>query len=174
MEQARVFKISIRLTACLLLSLSLPLLVHFAKSFVLSSACLFSLPPPRLHGWRWRPLINFSRWLALFVRRYGILPLRFSNRSSILDPFDPSIAFCLLLSFSLSLFLSFCLAFSRGHQLVLSLFFPLCTRVCVGSRLGGTNSENTRENAEDEEKDEGTLFLFQERSFEYEYALIDS
>jgi len=52
--------------------------------------------------------------------------------------------------------------------------FPQHTQVCVGSRLGGTNRENTRENAEDEEKDEGGFFLFQERSFEYEYALIDS
>lgn len=111
-EGTRIFKILIRLRACLLLSLSLPLLVHFAKSFVLSSVCLFFLPPLRLCGWRWRPLINFSRWLALFVRRYGIFPLRFSNRSSILDPLDPSIAFCLLLSFSLS------------PSLILSCFFP--------------------------------------------------
>lgn len=105
MEQARVFKISIRPTACLLLSLSLPLLVHFAaKSFVFSSACLFSLPPLRLRGWRWRPLINFSRWLALFVRRYGIFPLRFSNRSSILDPFDRLPSLSAFSSLSLSLF----------------------------------------------------------------------
>lgn len=87
----------------LVLSHPLLLLVRSAKSFVLSSPSVFpSLLALRLHGWRWRPLINFSRSLALFVRRYGIFPLRFSNRSSILDPSDPSIPFFFLFSLSLS------------------------------------------------------------------------
>lgn len=78
----------------------------------LLSVGLSSLPAIRSRGWRWRPLINFSRWLALFVRRYGIFPLRFSNRSSILNPSDSSVLFFL----PCSLFSSFCLPLSRAHR----------------------------------------------------------
>lgn len=126
-----------------------------AESFV-----LFSRLSLRCRSWRWRLLINFSQWLALFVRRYGIFSLRFSNRSSILDPSDPSIPFFLLRS--------------PTNPLLLPPPRVSPCIVCVGSRLGGTNGGNTRENVKDEEKDEVRLFLFQERSFEYEYALIDS
>lgn len=145
--------------------------------FVLSSPSVFpSLLTLRLRGWR--PLINFSRWLALFVRRYGIFSLcvsRIARRFSIL-PILPSPSSS---PSPFSLFLSPFVGLPAGATdwsppPSFTKYFPLCTRVCVGSGLGGTNGENTRENAKDEEKGDGGLFLFQERSFEYEYALIDS
>lgn len=54
---------------------------------------------------------------------------------------------------------------------------PVYASVRGQRRLGGTNGggyERKRENAENEENGGDGLFLFQERSFEYEYALIDS
>lgn len=113
---------------------------------------------------RWRALINFSRCgLLSLLRRYGIFPLRFSNRSSMLDPFDSP--FFLLLSPSSTLPSSS----SRGPPRTRSpipfppacVRFPRCTRVCVGSagarrheHEGEYEGERERENAEDVEKDE--------------------
>lgn len=159
---------SITADSVVLLCSPLPFSLLLRLSFLPSSSL-------RLRSWQWRPLINFSRWLALFVRRYGIFPLRFSNRSSILNPSDSS---------SSSTSPARSVSLSQAHRLAPSspsstACFPLRTRVCVGSRLGGTNGgeyerEREKENAENEEKDGDGLFLFQERSFEYEYALIDS
>lgn len=93
---------------------------------------------------------------------------RIARRFSIL----PSLSF----SLSFFIFLSFPSAPGATDWPTLpssTTCFP--QRKCAwAAELGGTNRENTRENAEDEEKDEGRFFLFQERSFEYEYALIDS
>lgn len=121
----------------------------FTSPRLFSSPRLSFLPSSSLRGKQWRPLINFSRWLALFVRRYGIFPLRFSNRSSILNPSDSSVLLFLPNSLRLS--------FSDSSALPTATCFPLCTRtVCAwavdsAARMG----KNMREKEKGKEREEG-------------------
>lgn len=115
----------------------------FTSPRLFSSPRLSFLPSSSLRGKQWRPLINFSRWLALFVRRYGIFPLRFSNRSSILNPSDSSVLLFLPNSLRLSS--------SDSSALPTATCFPLCTRtVCAwavdsAARMGKRERERKRE-----------------------------
>ena len=155
-----------------------------------SSSPSSSFSPPSVF-----PLFLFYAFMAsggdrLLISPDGLLSLwdvmesfrcvsRIVHRFSILSQ-SSTIPFFLSFSLAFSLFLSSAAggvgegATDWSTPPSSTTCFPQRTRVCVGSKLGGTNRENTRENTEDEEKDEGGFFLFQERSFEYEYALIDS
>jgi len=155
------FSFSFFLPSCSFSSTSVFSLI-FLFAFVASSGDRLLISPDGLLS-LWDVMESF-RCVSRIARRFSILPI-------LLHPLLPSF----IHSFSLSLYLSSALGATDWPAPPSSTTcFPQHTQVCVGSRLGGTNRENTRENAEDEEKDEGGFFLFQERSFEYEYALIDS